>query len=814
MSGNKKENKKQKQKITSILALIFLIAFQLAFYSMVVDKNRNLLPIRHEIQVDTFTFQEFSQEYSQKDPDITPLKFDTKQTSYQTDSVEIVEGHFGDWNIQLQLLCLAGFAIFCFFIFWCLGIHPAPFLVPLFIILTISVFYHNYLGTRIIDSVSVPVERVLCENCRNEDVKTKKCRENENCYKQIPDKYITEDADGNKIKELKFDKQKIREVLREAEAMGAFKIYPEIKDGNKKVPIELNSPKNPTREDSNINKYSRASADSKKHFRYIWLGLFFFLLSIVAAKCFSKVDNLPDILFRGVTFLLILFCIVGALSIRQFTLVELLKLFAIVLTVIGYEKINKNNFNKWLYIFAIIIEIGVLVYFFDFGNLLILLTIIWSLFFLTLPLGKWKKIVFPILLIMSAVAVFVLCWLCDRYLEYELETVDNLLERILPEEYMPEKIKNLKRKFKTHPMTWRISDTGDGLTTPLCSMTVNGKNGEWSYSFYTRDRVHQICDNDENTGFYDVKECKNKPEETECDATEVRTCILENGKPANCENVSGVESKEVFIKEKCKFVDKRCSRKDDENEKISFYKVQNCEDKKAENECSVIKECKKEGSKIRCTEKDSERKKFYKEKCRKESPDCNQVNTDPRLAMFAVLKDGFGGGSTGFKENTFLLNNKYMYTDFVFLGLIAFFGIWITFLVVLCLFVLIWKCNVTQEESGDNYKHFLYSNIMVVIFGAQAIIHIGGNLNIIPFTGVTLPFLSRGGASTVVSFITLGLALGGLVSDDSWLFDKLVLPIFEGLLLKPAKRIYGIVEPIVEKIEGRFGGLRKKRGDN
>ena len=61
---------------------------------------------------------------------------------------------------------------------------------------------------------------------------------------------------------------------------------------------------------------------------------------------------------------------------------------------------------------------------------------------------------------------------------------------------------------------------------------------------------------------------------------------------------------------------------------------------------------------------------------------------------------------------------------------------------------------------------------MVIILATQAVIHIGGNLNIIPFTGVILPFLSKGGASTIVVFITLGLALGGLVSDEFTYWDS------------------------------------------
>jgi len=56
-----------------------------------------------------------------------------------------------------------------------------------------------------------------------------------------------------------------------------------------------------------------------------------------------------------------------------------------------------------------------------------------------------------------------------------------------------------------------------------------------------------------------------------------------------------------------------------------------------------------------------------------------------------------------------------------------------------------------------------------LIFAIQAAVIIGGNLRVIPTTGITLPFISYGGSSLVVNFALLGLLCGiaGLRQSDS-----------------------------------------------
>ena len=48
---------------------------------------------------------------------------------------------------------------------------------------------------------------------------------------------------------------------------------------------------------------------------------------------------------------------------------------------------------------------------------------------------------------------------------------------------------------------------------------------------------------------------------------------------------------------------------------------------------------------------------------------------------------------------------------------------------------------------------------MGATFGLQALIIIAGTIKLLPLTGITLPFVSYGGSSTVINFFMIGLLL-------------------------------------------------------
>jgi cell division protein FtsW (lipid II flippase) len=48
---------------------------------------------------------------------------------------------------------------------------------------------------------------------------------------------------------------------------------------------------------------------------------------------------------------------------------------------------------------------------------------------------------------------------------------------------------------------------------------------------------------------------------------------------------------------------------------------------------------------------------------------------------------------------------------------------------------------------------------LVTVLGLQTIIILGGNVRLLPLTGITLPFVSAGGSSLITNFLIVGLLL-------------------------------------------------------
>ncbi len=88
----------------------------------------------------------------------------------------------------------------------------------------------------------------------------------------------------------------------------------------------------------------------------------------------------------------------------------------------------------------------------------------------------------------------------------------------------------------------------------------------------------------------------------------------------------------------------------------------------------------------------------------------------------------------------------------------------------LCLILLIWlilaRGMMASLKAPDKFRRYLAAGI-VAYLGIQSILIIGGNIRLLPLTGVTLPFVSYGGSSLLTSFIALFLLLNiSNIEDD------------------------------------------------
>ena len=81
-------------------------------------------------------------------------------------------------------------------------------------------------------------------------------------------------------------------------------------------------------------------------------------------------------------------------------------------------------------------------------------------------------------------------------------------------------------------------------------------------------------------------------------------------------------------------------------------------------------------------------------------------------------------------------------------------------LIVLCMYLFIVIRGVMIARRSRTVFHALLAIGCTALIALQAFVIIGGNIKLIPLTGVTLPFISYGGTSMVSSLGIIGLLQG------------------------------------------------------
>lgn len=116
-----------------------------------------------------------------------------------------------------------------------------------------------------------------------------------------------------------------------------------------------------------------------------------------------------------------------------------------------------------------------------------------------------------------------------------------------------------------------------------------------------------------------------------------------------------------------------------------------------------------------------------------------------------LIGRGLGFGSQS--QLKFLPSSQ---TDFIFavlaeelglLGVIFIFSFWL---------LLFWRLILATKRVRDDFALFFVLGAAVLFF-SQMVINIGMNLGVMPVTGITLPFMSLGGSSLIISLIILGI---------------------------------------------------------
>jgi cell division protein FtsW (lipid II flippase) len=126
------------------------------------------------------------------------------------------------------------------------------------------------------------------------------------------------------------------------------------------------------------------------------------------------------------------------------------------------------------------------------------------------------------------------------------------------------------------------------------------------------------------------------------------------------------------------------------------------------------------------------------------------VQADFSLAAGNLVGDGraFSAG-----------NVPEVHTDLVLIAVSSQFGVLIGAAVLALVAVLVCRCMIAGLRAGDGFRALVAIGLAVLI-AIQVILITGGSLRVLPLTGLTVPLVSYGGTSMIVTQFALGIVLG------------------------------------------------------
>ncbi len=125
--------------------------------------------------------------------------------------------------------------------------------------------------------------------------------------------------------------------------------------------------------------------------------------------------------------------------------------------------------------------------------------------------------------------------------------------------------------------------------------------------------------------------------------------------------------------------------------------------------------------------------------------------------LISLTEGGLFGRGFGASRQKYLFLPE-AHTDSIFAIISEELGFIGSMFLIILYFVFLYKLYELYNAIDDAFAKLLVGGIFTY-FGLQIIINLGGMVNIMPLTGVTLPFVSYGGSSMLASFMLLGIAV-------------------------------------------------------
>lgn len=122
-------------------------------------------------------------------------------------------------------------------------------------------------------------------------------------------------------------------------------------------------------------------------------------------------------------------------------------------------------------------------------------------------------------------------------------------------------------------------------------------------------------------------------------------------------------------------------------------------------------------------------------------------------SLFAIASGGYFGKGLGNGSPSYIPE---VHTDFIFAAICEEMGVFGGAAVIILFFLLSYRCFKITLNTTNEYNKAVALGL-TLMFALQTFIIIGGVIKFIPLTGITVPFVSYGGTSIVVSFASLGI---------------------------------------------------------
>ncbi|MCJ7689471.1 MAG: FtsW/RodA/SpoVE family cell cycle protein, partial [Clostridiaceae bacterium] len=134
-------------------------------------------------------------------------------------------------------------------------------------------------------------------------------------------------------------------------------------------------------------------------------------------------------------------------------------------------------------------------------------------------------------------------------------------------------------------------------------------------------------------------------------------------------------------------------------------------------------------------------------------------------SLISIAEGGLFGTGLGLGYPTMV---PVVNTDFIFAAICEEMGLLTGFAILIVHFLLFYRCMRVPVYGKNKFTRLLAVGYSTMI-AAQVLVIVGGVVGAIPLTGITLPLVSYGGSSMIITFFSLGILQK--ISEDGQTYE-------------------------------------------